>query len=221
MKTIHDREYQHKIPVLLKEQPHEYNFPSSDNTNSQNSGRNIYVGGSQEDKKTVSPKEKELNKREPKILPCRYCEHKVHKCRFCGKSFGFSHDRNVHEMTVHLKEKPHKCRFCVKSFGRIGHRNIHEKTVHLKEKPHKCQFCDKTFGTNSIRDVHEKTVHLKEKPYACRFCGKAFGQSSCRNVHEKKFHRQSTLTDPTVRSNSHPIASVSASSTASHAASSS
>mmetsp|Transcript_4844 Transcript_4844/g.16146 ORF Transcript_4844/g.16146 Transcript_4844/m.16146 type:complete len:315 (-) Transcript_4844:748-1692(-) len=105
----------------------------------------------------------------------------------CGKGFGRSGDRDVHERT-HTGLRPYKCPYegCGKAFTTSSHLTRHERT-HSGARPYACPYdgCGKAFTQSSHLTQHKRT-HTGARPYACPYegCGKAFSQSNL-TVHKR------------------------------------
>lgn len=65
----------------------------------------------------------------------------IYKCHFCDGEFSESHELSDH---IEKHDGSHSCEECKKSFGYQHEKNIHDYSVHNKER-HSCELCEKSY----------------------------------------------------------------------------
>ncbi|XP_042167830.1 uncharacterized protein LOC112231927 isoform X2 [Oncorhynchus tshawytscha] len=113
-------------------------------------------------------------------------KEKRFRCSFCGKSFSFPQQVEIHQR-MHTGEKPFGCQLCRARFSRSSHLKRHQR-VHTGEKPYSCPQCEKRFSHQHQLKMHLK-IHTGERPFACIHCEKRFSERSYLRIHQQKMHR--------------------------------
>ena len=113
----------------------------------------------------------ELSKIENKAKK-RPAVSKIHKCKFCKKTFDSTNNLRIHEQTIHDQKKQITCRYCddTKTFSNKPSLQIHYKRIHKDKYYIFCQQCDKAFMGKRPLKKHIKRNHNHE----CNICDKTF-----------------------------------------------
>lgn len=84
----------------------------------------------------------------------------VYRCHFCDEEFVLSHDLSKH---IDKHDGSHSCNECEKSFGYQHEKDIHDFNLHGKER-YSCEVCMKSYKTTHDlmrhKNLHEFHPHL-------------------------------------------------------------
>jgi uncharacterized Zn-finger protein len=115
------------------------------------------------------------------------------KCRFCGKTFQWSHSVKTHER-LHTGDKPYLCKMCGTRFTQNGNLKVHAKTcvgkyaeMYKSKNIYVCPLCTEMFQSMDELMAHQKShdrMQWSDKDKTCRYCGKMFQKRSLLLAHE-------------------------------------
>ena len=128
----------------------------------------------------------ELSKIENKAKK-RPAVSKIHKCKFCKKTFDSTNNLRIHEQTIHDQKKQITCRYCddTKTFSNKPSLQIHYKRIHKDKYYIFCQQCDKAFMGKRPLKKHIKRNHNHE----CNICDKTFTSYHHLSNHKNDIHK--------------------------------
>ncbi|XP_039610636.1 zinc finger protein 521 isoform X6 [Polypterus senegalus] len=132
---------------------------------------------------------------------------KIHKCIFCGESYGTEVELQCH-ITTHSKK--YNCKFCSKAFHAIIllEKHLREKHCVFEAKPQNCgtngsapvteqvpkdevelqNLLANSHGSHNSHDGSEEDVDTSEPMYGCDICGAAYTMDSLLQNHQLRDH---------------------------------
>lgn len=118
-------------------------------------------------------------------------ENLKHRCKECGKVFGWDHELSKHMNAEHRNYiLCHKCPFKTKyqTTLKIHLHNKHGEPVPSNVKICKCDSCDFYCFYPSYLKIHKEENHSDNSNYSCAMCSKSFKSRKSWRCHQNNAH---------------------------------
>ncbi len=108
-----------------------------------------------------------------------------YQCNVCGQWFGTTHDRHVHENSIHT-QKVLTCDLCnVSTYNQFWLTNHQHTHSNCKLQ---CEHCNVSLSSTSALKEH-MARHFDSCTYPCEACNKTFASALSRKIHVVGKHR--------------------------------